>query len=87
MRFLFFTLSVSLVLLITACQKEASFDPNNPNGSPVPVSGNMKAKINGVQWTADRVAGAARFSGIINISGVSNDKKINHYYFNRFRRA
>jgi hypothetical protein len=75
MRFLFFAFSISLVLSFTACQKEASFDPNNPNGSPGAVSGNMKAKINGVQWTADRGAGAARFSGIINISGVSSDKK------------
>jgi hypothetical protein len=76
MRFLFFIFSLSLVLSIIACQKEASFDPNNPNGSPATVSGNMKAKINGVQWTADKGAGAARFSGIINISGVSSDKKL-----------
>jgi hypothetical protein len=35
----------------------------------------MKAKINSVQWNADKFSGASRMVGVINISGVDNNKR------------
>lgn len=75
MRFLSIILCLCLfVISISSCQKEISADTGNPANPPA-VTGNLKAKINGTQWIADKLAGAARMSGFINISGISNDKK------------
>lgn len=66
------------IAFITSCQKEIDFDPTNPANPtpPLSVTGNLKAKINGTQWNADKVATAARFGGYINITGLSSDKKL-----------
>ena len=72
-------LSVILAFFLPSCQKEADFDPSgNPStpGSPAAVSGSFKAKVNGAQWTANKVSTAARFGGVINITGISTDRKL-----------
>lgn len=70
-------LSFASVVFITSCQKEVDFDPTNPtNPNPPAVSGNFKAKINGMQWIADKAAGASRFGGLINLTGYGKDRKI-----------
>lgn len=67
-------LSVTIItLFIISCQKEVSVDTTN---SPAGVTGNFKAKIDGNQWVADKATGAWRLQGLINISGISVDKKI-----------
>jgi hypothetical protein len=79
MRLLFILLvSFISVFVITACQKEVDFDASNPANPnpPVASTGNFRAKINGTQWVANKAAGAARFGGVINLSGLSNDRKI-----------
>jgi hypothetical protein len=75
MRLFFFTLSCLALILLTSCQKEASFEPLNGSTTGT-VSGSFKAKINGVQWVANKASGAARYSGYINITGMSNDNKM-----------
>lgn len=70
------SIAITIFLLFTACQKEADFDPNNPARPDTTTSNaSMKAKINGTQWLADKGAGAARMQGLINITGLSNDKR------------
>lgn len=71
------TLSITTFLFIVSCQKEIDFDPNNPARpqDPVGVNGNMKATIDGKPWVADKGTAAARMQGLINITGVSTDKK------------
>jgi hypothetical protein len=72
-RLLFFALLATLSLL--SCQKEISNNPTDPNNQAT-VTGNMKAKIDGKQWVADKAAGASRMTGLINITGYSFDRKI-----------
>lgn len=66
------------VFLLASCQKEVNFNSreneNNPN--PNQVTGDFKAKIDGSQWVANKVAGASRMGGLINITGLSTDKRI-----------
>jgi hypothetical protein len=45
------------------------------NAATTPGLVNFRAKIDGVQWVANRMAQAARVSGIINITGQGTDKK------------
>lgn len=80
--FLVTTLAITTFLFFSACQKEADFDPNNPNRpqdslpANIPdADGTLKAKIDGAQWIADKAAGAARMQGLISIGGISNDKR------------
>jgi Family of unknown function (DUF6252) len=61
------------VLFFASCQEEI-VDPNNTNTGA--VTGNFKAKINGTQWVANSIAGASRFSGLINLTGRSSDGKL-----------
>ena len=76
MRLSFLLLSFFLFsLTFFSCQKEGSFDPSNPN-APAGASGNFKAKLDGVSWSANNVAGASRFSGFISIAGLSADHKL-----------
>jgi hypothetical protein len=42
----------------------------------VNVTGNFKAKIDGTQWVADRIAQGARMNGIINLTGLGIDRKV-----------
>ncbi len=83
MRLLLPATLMMTILLIAACSKEISLEtdnPYNPNNplppSPIEVTGEMKAKLEGAQWVANRAAGAARMQGLINITGMSTDKKI-----------
>jgi|GEM_PF-241975 len=41
----------------------------------IPVTGDFRAKIEGVQWVADKYAQCARMNNIINITGLGLDKK------------
>lgn len=63
------------VIFFIGCQKEVDpsiiANPNNPN----PVSGNFKAKIDGVQWVANSGAGGYRMLGLISLTGRSTDRK------------
>jgi len=62
------------VIFFSSCQKEV--DPNiiaNPN--PNPVTGNLRAKIDGTQWVANSATGAFRMLGYISITGRSTDRK------------
>ena len=67
------------ILLLTAlisCQKEISFEPGQAGGgSGTGANGILKMKIDGKQWVADKAAGASLMVGMINISGLGNDKK------------
>lgn len=69
--------TATLLFLCTACQKEIGFDSGSASGSGTAgsVNGVFKMKVNGVQWTADRVAGASILGGIINLTGIEKDKK------------
>ena len=74
MRKLFILLSfvAGAMTSLTSCQKEARFNEDDDN----PVTGDFRAKIDGVQWVANKAAVATRDFGIINISGLSNDDKV-----------
>lgn len=76
--FVALTLLITTFLFVVSCQKEIDFDPNNPARpqDPVAVTGNMKATINGKPWVADKAVGAARMQGLINLTGISTDKKM-----------
>ena len=78
------------ILGLVACEKETSFETgdtpavdttgnnnggNGSNGGGINVTGDMRAKIDGVQWVAGKVAAAARMNGRIAIVGLSIDKK------------
>src|SRR5215813_10348315 len=69
----FLSVAISTLFFIS-CQKEVSVDTTN--ASPAGATGNFKAKIDGDQWIADKATGAWRLQGLINISGMSIDKKI-----------
>ncbi len=67
--------SITVILLTSffyACQPELT----NPSSTNPNVTGDFRAKINGVQWVANKSTGAARTLGIINISGQGTDGKI-----------
>src|SRR4026207_1551982 len=60
-------------MTFNSCQKEVDpsiLETNNP-----PITGDFKAKIDGVQWVANSAAGASRMSGFISLVGRSTDKK------------
>src|SRR5688572_30619438 len=65
---------VSCAYLLQSCQSEDGFDLNPPNNNP--VTGDLRCKINGVQWVANKAAIAHRMAGVINITGLSTDKKL-----------
>lgn len=77
-----FLIALSLSLMLVSCQKEYTAEISTQNSGSVNTSGSFKAKINSVQWTADLSAGAVFTTAgnglprLINISGLSNDKKI-----------
>jgi hypothetical protein len=60
-------------LFLFSCQREIDFALNNNNNN---VTGDFRAKIDGVQWIANKISGASRMSGVINLTGVSSDKKL-----------
>jgi hypothetical protein len=59
--------AISIASSYTSCQKEIR--------GPIDPAGSFKAKINSTQWTADKLAGASRFAGMINLTGQSTDQK------------
>jgi hypothetical protein len=66
-----FSLILGLASFFYACQPELT----NPNPATPNITGDFRAKINGVQWVANKATGAARTLGIINISGQGTDGK------------
>jgi hypothetical protein len=69
-------LAISGLLLFASCQKEVNFNSRENDNNTNPVTGDFKAKIDGSQWLANKVAGASRMGGLINVTGLSNDKRI-----------
>jgi len=70
----------ALVLLVamTACQKEVSYEINGNNGGVNPgsgtqVTGVLKMKVDGTQWVADKIAGAGIMANYINITGMNKN--------------
>lgn len=69
--------------LFVGCSKEFSEENGNlPGSTGTPgtpgtpgnqgqVTGDFRAKINGEQWIANRVAGASRMNGLISLTGIS----------------
>lgn len=70
------TLSAAILCLLihASCQKEYS-EATVGTGGSTSVSGVFKAKIDGVQYTADASATAAILLGVTTISASSKDKK------------
>jgi hypothetical protein len=69
-RFLIFML---LAASVVSCSKEKSIETGNGGGSA--VTGVLKMKIDGVQWVANKGAGATIVGGLIAIQGISNDDR------------
>ncbi len=66
--------SITVILLTSflyACQPELS----SPNSTNPNITGDFRAKVNGVQWVANRASGASRILGLINLTGQSTDGK------------
>src|SRR5688572_16771361 len=67
-------LILSVGYLLQSCQAEDGFDfDETPND---PVTGDFRCKINGEQWVANKAAIASRMAGVINITGLTTDKKL-----------
>ncbi|MBL0334277.1 MAG: hypothetical protein IPP73_02805 [Chitinophagaceae bacterium] len=66
--------SLILTVLFFSCQQE--IDPNTGGTGNTGSTGDFRAKIDGVQWVANKTTGASRMSGFINITGVGTDKKL-----------
>lgn len=66
--------SLILTVLFFSCQQE--IDPNTGGGGNTGSTGDFRAKIDGVQWVANKTTGATRMSGFINITGVGTDKQL-----------
>lgn len=77
-----FIAALSLLVVLVSCQKEYTAEISTQNPGSANTPGSFKAKINSVQWTADKSVGAVFTTAgnglprLINISGLSNDKKI-----------
>ncbi len=81
LKFVFAGIALCLFGLM-ACEKELSFETGSiPTGDTTGsgdgnnVTGDIRAKIDGVQWVGDKAAAAARMNGRIAIGGLSIDKK------------
>ena len=66
------SLSIITMLFLSSCQKEVDFQDDI---TPA-ITGDMRCKIDGVQWVANRGSAATRAAGFINITGLSLDRKI-----------
>ena len=65
--------ALTCIIAGSSCQKEVGFDTPTTQGS---TTGIFKAKIDGVQYTADAGVSAAIILGVISINAYSKDKKI-----------
>jgi len=69
-------LSGIVLFFLFGCNKELSYEIPL-NGGNNNVSGDFRAKIDGVQWVAaDNAKSATLLSGVIYITGVSSDNKV-----------
>jgi hypothetical protein len=66
-------LLTSGAILLFSCQTEPDINFNPPTN---PVTGDFRCKINGTQWVANKAAIASRMAGVINITGLTTDKKL-----------
>jgi hypothetical protein len=66
-------LGFAALLFFISCQKEISTD--STGGTSNQPSGTLKMKIDGEEWTADKAAGAFLMNGVLNITGIGEDKK------------
>ncbi len=77
-KYRIFFLLISCFAIFTACEKEFSVEnslPGGGGGGGGATQGSFRAKIDGVQWTANRGKAASRMSGRISIGGTSSDGK------------
>lgn len=65
-----------LISLFIGCGKELSEENGNQPGAPGQVTGDFRAKINGEQWVANKVANASRMSGFISLGGLSTQGRL-----------
>lgn len=63
-----------LAVFMSSCEKETSVE-NTPL-NPSPVTGDFRAKINGTQWIANKVAIAEKDSNMWVLTGESTDGKL-----------
>lgn len=73
-KYLGIALMFTLFFTIISCQKELS-NESVTGGGGTGGTGAFRMKIDGVQWVADKQAGAAIMNGLINITGISASKK------------
>jgi hypothetical protein len=72
---------LSFLFVLVSCQKEYTAERSTENPGTVNTTGSFKAKINSVQWSGDKSAGAVfttagnGLPALINISGLGDDKK------------
>lgn len=79
-KYRIFLVLLSCFAMFTACEKEYSVENSIPGGGGIGggggvTQGSFRAKIDGVQWTANRIKSASRMSGRISIGGTSSDGK------------
>ena len=73
-------LILSCFAIFTACEKEYSVENGVPGGGigggGQPTPGTFRAKIDGVQWSANRIKSATKMAGVIAITGTNSDGKM-----------
>ncbi|MBX2887115.1 MAG: hypothetical protein KF829_00535 [Ferruginibacter sp.] len=71
-KYLGFLVVLFCSLAFFSCEKEHSIETG---GGPIFSQGTFRAKIDGVQWTADRIKSASIQNGVIAVAGLSMDGK------------
>ena len=66
---IFCCFAFGIIAFVSSCQKEIDWGTNT-------VTGDFKAKINGTQWVANKIATASRLAGFISLVGRSTDNKL-----------
>lgn len=67
-----------VLAVFSSCQKELTLENSitNAGGSNSAVTGDFRAKVNGVQFVANLSATANRVNGLINITGLATDGQL-----------
>lgn len=73
-----FLLIISCFAIFTACEKEYSVENGIPGigGGGIQTPGSFRAKIDGVQWSANSIKSATKIGGVISITGSNTDGKM-----------
>ncbi|MFZ4057714.1 MAG: DUF6252 family protein [Ferruginibacter sp.] len=69
---------LAITLFYTACERELSEENGGTptGGGGGAVVGDFRAKFDGTQWVANRLTGASRMGGLINITGLSTNGQV-----------